>query len=71
VFFPEELKALKAGREVAKESRLLSLAPDYDQILGVIRVGGRLCQAEVLDPDAIHPIILDSRHPLTRLLIKS
>eukprot|EP00063_Salmo_salar_P073595 XP_014048430.1 PREDICTED: uncharacterized protein LOC106601054 [Salmo salar] len=71
VSFPEELKALKAGREVAKDSRLLSLAPEYDQILGVIRVGGRLRQAEVLDPDAIHPIILDSRHPSTRLLIKS
>ena len=71
VSFPEELKALKAGREVAKDSRLLSLAPEYDPILGVIRVGGRLRQAEVLDPDAIHPIIIDSRHPLTRLLIKS
>eukprot|EP00063_Salmo_salar_P093573 XP_014068408.1 PREDICTED: uncharacterized protein LOC106612089 [Salmo salar] len=71
VSFPEELKPLKAGREVAKDSRLLSLAPEYDRILGVIRVGGRLRQAEVLDPDTIHPIILDSRHPSTRLLIKS
>lgn len=43
----------------------------YDQILGVIKVRGRLRQAEVLDPDAIHPIILVSRHPITRLLIKS
>ncbi|XP_036828726.1 uncharacterized protein LOC118947730 [Oncorhynchus mykiss] len=61
VSFPEELKALKAGREVAKDSRLLSLALEYDPILGVIRVGGRLRQAEVLDPDAIHPIIIDSK----------
>jgi hypothetical protein len=51
---------------VAKDSSLLSLAPEYDPILGVIRVGGRLRQVEVLDPDAIHPIILDSRHPLIK-----
>ncbi len=36
----------------------------------MIRVGGRLHKAEVLEEDEIHPIVLDPSHPVTKLLIK-
>lgn len=46
--FPEELKALKQGKPVHAGSRLSALSPEYDQALGLIRVGGRLRKAENL-----------------------
>ncbi len=36
----------------------------------MIRVGGRLHKAEVLEEDEILPIVLDPSHPVTKLLIK-
>lgn len=36
--FPEELKALKQGKPVRSSSRLSALSPEYDQVLGLIRV---------------------------------
>ncbi|KAL1255106.1 hypothetical protein QQF64_013167 [Cirrhinus molitorella] len=68
--FPEELDALAKGKSISAHSRLVSLSAEYDQTLGLIRVGGRLCRAEGLDPDTIHPIILDPKHQITLLLIK-
>lgn len=68
--FPDEFKALKAGKELSPQSCLLSLSPQFDDVLELIRVGGRLRQIETLDPDVIHPIVLDPGHPITRLLIK-
>lgn len=41
-----------------------------DRAVGLGRVGGRLRIAEDLGPDAIHPIILDPKHHVTKLLIK-
>lgn len=68
--FPEEVQALAAGKPLSKQSRLSTLAPEYDPAVGLIRVGGRLRRAESLDPDAMHPIILDPKHHVTTLLIK-
>ncbi|XP_039516235.1 uncharacterized protein LOC120470711 [Pimephales promelas] len=68
--FPEEVKALAAGKPISRLSRLLMLAPEYDESVGLVRVGGRLRRAEDLDPDAIHPIILDPKSHVTQLLIK-
>lgn len=68
--FPEELQALQRGRNVPQSSRLLALSPELDPASKLIRVGGRLRQAE-LEPDVLHPIILDGDHPFSRLLIKS
>lgn len=31
---------------------------------------GRLRQSKDLEPDMIHPLVLDPKHPLTQLLIK-
>lgn len=62
--FPAEVKALKALHPVSSESRLGSQAPEFEQEIGLIRVGGRLRCAADLDAGTIHPIVLDSGHPL-------
>ncbi|XP_049326051.1 uncharacterized protein LOC111195703 [Astyanax mexicanus] len=68
--FPDELSALPTKGSVSPQSRLAALAPEWDKALGLIRVGGRLRRAEDLDPDTIHPIVLDSKHHITQLLIQ-
>ncbi len=42
----------------------------YDDATGLIRVGGRLRRASDLDLEAIHPIVLDPSHHITKVLIK-
>lgn len=49
---------------------MISLAPEFDEATGIIRVGGRLRLADSLELDAIHLIVLDPGHPVTKLLIK-
>lgn len=68
--FSEEVGELTKGKPISTQSRLAALAPEYDQTVGLIRVGGLLRRAECLVPDTIHPIILDPKHPITMLLIK-
>ncbi|XP_067303718.1 uncharacterized protein [Pseudorasbora parva] len=68
--FPEELRHLKSGKAVLRSSRLLTLSPELDPDEGIIRVGGRLRRADCLDPAFTHPIVLDSLHPATTLLIQ-
>ncbi|XP_052449737.1 uncharacterized protein LOC128011416 [Carassius gibelio] len=68
--FPVELRHLKAGKDVLRSSRLLTLSPELDPDEGIIRVGGRLRRTEGLDPAFKHPIVLDPSHPATKLLIQ-
>ncbi len=68
--FPEEFNALASERSLPSNSRLASLSPEYDKASGLIRVGGRLRHAKHMELDAIHPIVLDPQHHLTKLLIK-
>ncbi|XP_052418883.1 uncharacterized protein LOC127963166 [Carassius gibelio] len=68
--FPEELHHLKKGKSVPNSSRLLTLSPELDPKDAIIRVGGRLRRAEVLDSAFKHPIVLDPSHPATKLLIQ-
>ncbi|KAI4884383.1 hypothetical protein NFI96_011230, partial [Prochilodus magdalenae] len=68
--FHEEVQILAACKPISKQSRLIMLAPEYDKAVGLVRVGGRLRRAEDLDPDTMHPIILDPKHHVTKLLIK-
>ncbi|KAK7881024.1 hypothetical protein WMY93_030613 [Mugilogobius chulae] len=67
--FPEEVKCLKADKPVSGSSKLISLAPEIDSELGLIRVGGRLRRMET-GPNDIYPIVLDPSHAVTRLIIK-
>ncbi len=49
--FPEEYELLKLGQNVCTQSRLVELAPEYDPVTGLIRVGGRLRYSEDLEYD--------------------
>lgn len=68
--FPEDLKRLLASKPVSSTSRLLTLAPEYDESTKLIRVGGRLRRSDHLEPDTVHPIVLDPAHPVTKLIIQ-
>ncbi|KAK0155195.1 hypothetical protein N1851_002466 [Merluccius polli] len=50
--------------------QLVAPAEQLDPESGLIRVGGRLRQSSDLPPDAIHPVVLDPAHPITKLIIK-
>lgn len=67
--FPVEVSHLKSGKPLPTSSHLLCLAPEYDSTMQLLRVGGRLRRTEQLE-FAIHPIVLDSRHPLSKLIIQ-
>nr|XP_021327164.1 uncharacterized protein LOC110438611 isoform X1 [Danio rerio]XP_021327165.1 uncharacterized protein LOC110438611 isoform X1 [Danio rerio]XP_021327166.1 uncharacterized protein LOC110438611 isoform X1 [Danio rerio] len=69
--FPDDINALVAGKPVPSSSRLITLAPEYDSTVGLIRVGGRLRRSHQLDADAVHPIVLDPSHKITQLLIQN
>ncbi|XP_017848265.2 uncharacterized protein LOC108603731 isoform X3 [Drosophila busckii] len=66
-WFSDELRALRAKKEVKSKSKLFSLHPILDGS-GLIRVGGRL-QNSILDYDARHPLLLPKDHPVTRAII--
>ncbi len=68
--FPEEVSALKAHKCVPVHSRLVNLAPEWDSLTNLIRVGGRLRRLADSEPDQIHPIVLDPKHTITKLLIR-
>ncbi|XP_046556868.1 uncharacterized protein LOC124266100 [Haliotis rubra] len=68
--FPEEISNLVSGKEIQPSSRLLPLSPVYDSECGLIRIGGRLTNADCLSDSVKHPIILDPHHHLTKLLIR-
>lgn len=58
-------------KQLARNSRLRDLDPEFDTEIGLIRVGGRLRHSPYLDPDSKHPIVLDPKHPITTLIIQS
>lgn len=68
--FPVELAHLRAGKQLPKGSRLLTLAPELDTTTQLIHVGGRLRHSNHLDPGTVYTIELDHQHPLTQLIIR-
>ncbi|XP_062541004.1 uncharacterized protein LOC134209035 [Armigeres subalbatus] len=64
--FPLELADIVAKNEVRPTSKLHNLHPVM--IDGIICVGGRLGNAPI-SPGRRHPMILDSHHPLTKLIL--
>ena len=68
--FPDELRILTTkSQKIPTSSKIYSLNPFVDD-QGILRVGGRQQRAR-FSYSSRHPIILDSRHPLTKLLIRS
>ncbi len=68
--FAEELLCLRSNKPLPKNSRLLCLAPEFFNLSELIRVGGCLCRYIEPEEDAIHPIVPDPHHSITRLIIK-
>ena len=64
--FPREYENLSVGAEVPRTSRLVKLYPFMQN--GIIRVGGRLAEASILE-ETKHPIVIPSRGHFTELLI--
>ncbi|XP_078360400.1 uncharacterized protein LOC144644752 [Oculina patagonica] len=67
--FAQEIRALKAGREIPGGSKLLPLRPVLDEE-GVLRCDGRLRYAEYLPWETRYPIILPRSHCVTKLIVK-
>ena len=66
--FPSELRALRMKSQVIPtSSKLCSLNPMIDEH-GILRVGDRQ-QKSQFSYNSKHPVILDSKHPLCKLMI--
>lgn len=66
--YPEEIKTLAQGSAVSKSSPLSKLNPFLDEE-GMLRVGGRLANAE-MGNDEKRPLILPGGHHVSLLLIR-
>jgi hypothetical protein len=66
--FKQELEDLKQKRDVKSSSAIYSLEPIRDSD-GILRVGGRLQQAPVMDQTK-HPIILPRDHHVSTLIVR-
>nr|XP_055053759.1 uncharacterized protein LOC129438884 [Misgurnus anguillicaudatus] len=66
--FSEELKCLQASTVISKQSPLFNLSPYIDKS-GLLRVGGRLSQAN-LGRDELCPLILPGHCHMTSLIIQ-
>ncbi|KAL2089355.1 hypothetical protein ACEWY4_014043 [Coilia grayii] len=66
--FPEEIKSLSHSSTVFKNSSISKLNPILDEE-GMLRVGGRLANAEVGDEEK-RPLILPGGHHISLLLIR-
>ena len=68
--FYTELKVLTMGsRKISTSNKIYSLNPFVDD-QGILRVGGRQ-QKAMFSYNSRHHVILASKHPLTKLLIRS
>ncbi|TWW76226.1 hypothetical protein D4764_13G0008880 [Takifugu flavidus] len=68
--FPDEVKALRKGKQVSCNSRLSCLSPEWDLATELIRVGGRFQRMEEPHPVDIHPIVLEPHHKWVKFLIR-
>ena len=67
--FKEEIRTVRAERELPSASKLQLLRPVLDED-GILRCHGRLCYAECLPWETRYPIILPHSHWVTTLIIK-
>ncbi|XP_011705622.1 PREDICTED: uncharacterized protein LOC105460828 [Wasmannia auropunctata] len=66
--FPEEVQALRVGKAINPRSSILGINPFLHND-NTLRVGGRLEHSE-FEFDKKHPVILSSKHHLTKLIFK-
>lgn len=68
--FLKEIDALKQGESLPKNSKLLPFRPIWDSDRSVIRVGGRMSNSSLAYSKA-HPVILDGKHLITKVIIRA
>lgn len=66
--FHDEIRGLKAKKNVSKNSKLISLYPFLDEH-DAIRVGGRL-EKSSLPYDQMHPMVLPKENAITDFIAK-
>ena len=67
--FGEEMKSLKAEKEIPKVSKILQFSPFVDEE-GLIRAKGRIGKSQ-LDFNAKHPILLHWKHHAVELFLRN
>jgi hypothetical protein len=67
--FGEEVEAIRKGKSIRRHSKLLTLSPFFDDNQ-LLRVGGCINAARDVDLETKRPIILDGKHPVTRLMVR-
>ena len=67
--FPSELKLLRSGKVITRNSQIAKYLPFFGPA-GMFRSTGRISRLVKSDFDSKHPIILDARHAVVRLLVK-
>ena len=67
--FPIEIINLKKGQSIAQNSGILPFRPIWDENHFVIHVGGRMINSCLFYSQS-HTVILDGRHPITKLIIR-
>ena len=65
--FAEEMKSLKAEKEILKNSKILQFLPFIDQ-QGLIRAQGRIGKSQ-LNFETKHPILLHWKHHVVELFL--
>lgn len=65
--YPSEIKEISSGRDLSRQSSIISLDPVFDAD-GLLHVGGRLNRGELPDKEK-RPIIVPGKHSVARLLI--
>ena len=67
--FSSELKLLRFGKVITRNSRIAKYTP-FIGPAGILRSTGRISRLVSSDFDSKHPIILDARHAVVRLLVQ-
>ena len=67
--FPSELKLLRYGKVIARNSRIAKYSP-FIGPAAILRSTGRISRLVNSDFDSKHPIILDAGHAVVRLLVQ-
>ena len=67
VFAPQIVRLLLSKGGLSPHNKLAPLSP-YVDLQGILRVGGRLRNAD-FSPDAIHPVLLPKSHHVTDMII--
>ena len=68
-YYPEEIGRLKAGKSLNRNSKIMQLTPYIDENTGLIRMRGRIQNADLTEQEK-HPIILPHKSHVVKLLVQ-